>query len=184
MSGTLEQNRTVLDEYWEQVRQRHFGANWERVNHFLKSKWPPDKPDGKLKNDITVTSTISTSSDSSVLLLALGDCTYMDTGDDPRPWFVSQHGTQENKALASHITETWEKIDVPIDQREQVKTITKYVVYDLTNDQIPPQMTALTCDGEGNVSVRINKLLIRSQPRRDAPQDPAAQSPIKITLDL
>ncbi|XP_015749213.1 PREDICTED: uncharacterized protein LOC107328986 isoform X1 [Acropora digitifera] len=183
MSGTLEQNRTVLDEYWEQVRQRHIGADWERVDHFLKSKWPTDEPDGKLKNDITVTSTIATSSDSSVLLLALGDCTYMDTGDDPRPWFVTQHRIQENKALASDITAAWEDIEVPIDQREQVKTITKYVVYDLTNAQEPPQMTALTCDGEGNVSVRINKLQIRSEPRRDAPQNPAAQSTIKITLD-
>ncbi|XP_015749214.1 PREDICTED: uncharacterized protein LOC107328986 isoform X2 [Acropora digitifera] len=173
MSGTPEP-----DEKQKWVLNRHWDVDWKRVDEFL-SIWPTDEPSGKLKNDIAVTSTISTSLDSSVLLLTLGDYTYRDTGDDPRPWLVNPHGVKQSKALASHISETWEKIEVPFDQREQVKTLKKYVVYDLRNDQ----MAALTCDGEGNVSVRINKLQIRSEPRRDAPQNPAAQSTIKITLD-
>ena len=182
MSGTPEQNRTEPEKERGRVMKRHFGADWKRVDDFL-SEWRTDEPGGKVKKDITVTSTISTSLDSSVLLLSIGDYTYRNTENDLRPWLITQHSAQVNEALARHITKEWRKMPVPEGLREQVDTITQHIVYQLTNDQMRPQMRALTCDGEGKVSVRINKLHIWSQPRRDAPQGPVAQSPINITLD-
>lgn len=161
MSGTPEP-----DEKQKWVSNRHWNVDWKRVDEFLR-KWPTGEPSGKLKNDITVTSTISTSLDSSVLLLTLGDYTYRNTEDDPRPWLVTHHDAKENKALASHITERWEEMAVPNVQKALVDTITKHIVYDLTNVQILPQMRALTCDEEGNVGVRIKMLQIWSDPRRD-----------------
>lgn len=176
MSGAPEQTRTEPEKERERVTKRHFGDDWNRVSDFL-SEWlriPTGQPGGeqpKLKNDFVVTSTLSTSLYSSVLLLSLGDCTYRNIENDLRPWLVNQHSVQVNEALARHITKTWLKMAVPKDQREQVGTIKKHMVYDLTDDKISPQMKALTCDDDGNVYVHINQLLIWSQPRRDESLD-------------
>ena len=164
MSGTPEQER---------VRERHNGA-WKRVDHFLKSKWPTGELDGKLKNDNVVTSAISTSSDSSVLILSVGFHNFVYnsfSNNEFRPWLLNQHSSKENEALAKHITETWQKMAVPNDQTQRVNTIAKHIVYDLTDETTDPQMKALICDDNGNVRVRIHQLEIWSHPRRDAPLD-------------
>ena len=174
MSGTPEQNQTEQETERERVRKRHTGADWDRVTDFIEREWPTGEPSGPLNNDIIVTSTFSTSSDSSVLMLSLGshDLAYNSfSNNELSPWLITQHRAEENEALARHITETWQGMAVPNGQRQRVDTIAKHIVYDLTDDTMLPQMRALTCGDNGNVRVRINQLQIWSHPRRDAPLD-------------
>lgn len=173
MSGIPEQKKKELETEQKWVKNRHYDVDWKRVDDFIKEKWPTGQASDKIDNDSLVTSTISTSSDSSVLVLSVGfhkfaynTCSM----NKLRPWLISQL-FEENGPLARHITETWQEMAVPNGQRERVDTIAKHIVYDLTDHKMPPQMKALTCDNKANVRVRINQLKIWSHPRRDPPLD-------------
>lgn len=173
MSGTPEQKRKELKTEQKWVKDRHYEVDWKRVSDFIKENWPTGQTSGKIDNDSIVTSSISTSSDSSVLVLSVGlhkfaysTCSM----NELRPWLISQV-FEVNGPLARHITETWQEMAVPNGQRERVDTIAKHIVYDLTDATMPPQMKALTCDNNGNVRVHIKQLQIWSHPRRDAPLD-------------
>lgn len=177
MSGTPEQKRIQLEAERKWVMNRHYDVDWKRVDDFIKANWPTGQTSDKIDNDSLVTSTISTSPDSSVLLLSVGlhefaynTCSMDDDDRELHPWLISQL-FEENEPLARYITETWQEMAVPNGQRERVDTIAKHIVYDLMDGKMPPQMKALTCDDNANVRVRIKQLEIWSHPRRDAPLD-------------
>lgn len=173
MSGTPEQKRKELKTEQKWVKDRHYEVDWKRVSDFIKENWPTGQTSDKIDNDSFVTSSISTSSDSSVLVLSVGIHKFAYSTcsmNELRPWLISQvFGV--NGPLARHITETWQEMAVPNGQRERVDKIAKHIVYDLTDGTMSPQMKALTCDDNANVRVRIKQLEIWSHPRRDAPLD-------------
>ena len=161
------------EQIW--VRNRHI-EDLKRMDAFIERGWPTDTTSEPVDMGSMVTLAMSTSSRSSVLLLAVGvDSKFthntLSLSKDNRlihPWLIEQDA-KENRALATYITEEWKKMVVPNGQRQQVDTIAKYIVYNFSDDKKLPEMVPLECDKKANVRVLIEDLEIWSHPRRDEP---------------
>ena len=111
---------------------------------------------------------VSTTLRSSILLLSVGiDSVF--TGNtysrNPRnPWLIVSHCV-ENRLLADYITQRWQEMQVPENQKERVNQIAKHIVYEWEDEKFV--LRPLQCDASGNVRVRIRDITIWSHPPRD-----------------
>lgn len=157
---TVEQ-RTVCDKYHEDIR---------RADDFIQSRWPRQPPSAeKLDMNSFVAWAVSTTLNSTVLLFANGldsvftHSTY--SRNPSNPWLIYQ-SAEENEALAKHIAETWQGMQVPNGQRGRVDQIAKHVIYEYEDSFT---LIPLECDADANVRVRIKDINIWSHPPRDEP---------------
>ena len=171
----------------EWVRNRHY-EDWERMDAFIEKEWPTVRTNVPLDMGSMVTLAISTSLRSSVLLLAVGvDSKFTHntfSKNELHPWIITQDA-KENRALARHITEEWQKMVVPNlnGLRQRVDTIAKHMVFDFTDYKKFPKMIPLECDKKANVRVHIEDLEIWSHPRRDEPLQRVLKETKRFTQD-
>lgn len=139
---------------------------------FIKEEWPTARTNEPVNMGSFVTLAVSTSLRSSVLLLSVGLNSMFTRNTFSKnvlhPWLLYQD-TEQNEALARHITKKWQEMVVPNGQRQRVNTIAKHIVYDFTDDTKLPEMRPLKCDDNANVRVHVEDLQIWSHPRRDEP---------------
>ena len=156
-----EEQRKVFHKHHEDIR---------RVDDFIQSQWPRQPPSAeKLDMKSFVAWAVSTTQNSTVLLFANGlhsVFTHTTYSKNPcNPWLISQFAV-ENEALAKHIAETWQGMQVPNGQRGRVDQIAKHVIYEYENSFT---LVPLECDGDANVRVHVKDINIWSHPPRDDP---------------
>ena len=156
-----EEQRTVFDKHHKDIG---------RANDFIRSRWPRQPPSAeKLDMKSFVAWAVSTTQNSTVLLFAIGldsVFTHNTYSRNPRnPWLIYQFA-EENEALAKHIAETWQGMQVPNGQRGRVDQIAKHVIYEYEDSFT---LIPLECDADANVRVRIKDINIWSHPPRDEP---------------
>lgn len=147
-------------------------ADKDRVPDFIHSQWPPPPPAEKLDMNSFVTWAVSTTRRSTVVLFAIGSHSVFTRNtysrNEHNPWLIFQRPV-ENRALAQHIAEKWQEMQVPNDQRDRVDQIAKHVVYEYDRETNSFILRPLRCSVKANVSVHIKDIKIWSHPPRDKP---------------
>ena len=151
------------------LRQHH--ANQASARDFIDQWQVPATNDNPIDMNSMITYAVSTTSGSSLLLIAkgIGSVFTRDTysADPENPWLIFQHG-EENQTLAQHVQERWDNMAVHQNgNRVEVNKIAAHVLYQRQNGKwvlVPAQ-----CDSSNNVRFKVNDIEIWSHPPRDEP---------------
>lgn len=129
MVPKISEERQIV---WEQL-----GNDERSANEFIDTTWPTPEPedreDERMSNSSFITYAVSTTLNSSVLLIARGLDTLFTRNtfsEDPsNPWLVFQD-VKDNQELAQHIQNCWEEMNIQAPgDRTEVDKIAPHILY-------------------------------------------------------
>lgn len=143
----------------------------ESADRFIQERWPvPEVRASKVDMDSIITYAVSTTSGSSLLLIAKGSRSMFTRNsyskDSKNPWLISQN-FNENQGLAQHVQEEWGKMAVHSNgSRAEVDKIAAHVLYQKQNSKWV--FVPFSESGSSNVvRFRVGDVEIWSHPPRD-----------------
>lgn len=152
------------------VLERHM-QDQDSADSFIQQQWPvPKVRVSKVDMDSIITYAVSTTSGSSLLLIAKGSRSMFTRNsyseDSKNPWLISQN-VNENQGLAQHVQKEWDKMAVhPNGSRAEVDKIAAHVLYQKENSEWV--FVPFSESGSSNVvRFRVGDVEIWSHPPRD-----------------